>query len=270
MPTSSREDFVNGLLTVVFGVLLYFSARDFSSLLRRYLVATHEAKLADSTKSGFLANVSHELRTPLNAIIGFSEAMGIGIGGRLNAKHQEYVEDIRESGEHLLNLIEDLIDFSRVDLGHFEIDDERVVALDALDECVHLVQQRADIKGIAIKVSAPAAPITLLCDRRRLKQVVINLLTNAIKFSDPGATVQLGLSLGANEKAPLVTISDDGVGMSPEDIEVALTPFGRVNAALDRNPLGTGLGLPLCQLIMEAHGGALEVVSENRSTRGQK
>ena len=146
-------------LTVVYGVLLYFSARDFSSLLRRYLVATHEARLADSTKSSFLANVSHELRTPLNAIIGFSEAMGMGMGGRLEAKHQEYVEDIRESGEHLLNPIEDLIDLFRVDLGRFEIDDERVVAPDALDECVRLVQQHADKKGIAINRDFPCGTL---------------------------------------------------------------------------------------------------------------
>jgi len=224
--------------------------------------AKDEAEVASRAKSDFLAGVSHELRTPLNAIIGFSEVMQNEMFGPIGDSHyQEYASDIHDSGHHLLSLINDILDLSKIEAGKFELHEEAVTVTDTIEAALRLVSQRADKAGVElVRAVAPHLP-WLYADGRVLKQVLLNLLTNAVKFTPLDGRVTIGADLGPGGDLVL-TVADSGVGMSAEDLEQALTPFGQVESDIVRMQEGTGLGLPLSKHLVELHGGSLTIESK--------
>ena len=223
--------------------------------------AKEEAEVASRAKSDFLAGVSHELRTPLNAIIGFSEVMQNEMFGPMGDSHyHEYAADIHESGHHLLSLINDILDLSKIEAGKFELHEETVTVTDTIEAALRLVGQRAEKAGVElVRAVAPRLP-RLYADGRALKQVLLNLLTNAIKFTPQGGRVTIGADLAPGGDLAL-TVVDTGVGMSAEDMEQALTPFGQAESDIAREQEGTGLGLPLTKHLVELHGGSLTIES---------
>ena len=226
-------------------------------------VAKETAELANKTKSEFLANMSHELRTPMNSIIGFSEIMKDRILGPLgNDKYAEYIENIYNSGRHLLDLINDILDLSKIEAGRFELQEEDVDTLGLLRSCHTLLSERAKRAGLHLRVVAEEGVPDMHADGRRLKQVLLNLLTNAIKFTNPGGSVTLEASVDATRGLEIKVI-DTGIGMKPEDLPRALEKFSQIDSALNRQHDGTGLGLPIAKSLMELHGGGLELQSKH-------
>lgn len=219
------------------------------------------AEQANRAKSEFLANMSHELRTPLNAITGFAQAMEAGIGGTLAPKHLEYVGDIRASGDHLLELINDVIDLSKVELGAIELNEDDIELGKIIPSCVRFVSERVAQTRLKIEIESLSDIPFLRADRRKVRQVVLNLLSNAIKFTDEGGSVRVGARVQDDGSVEL-WVHDTGIGMSAADIETALTMFGKIDIAEHSNAEGVGLGLPLSKSLMEAHGGTLEIESE--------
>ncbi len=224
--------------------------------------ARQQAEFANRAKSEFLANMSHELRTPLNAIIGFSEMIRDGAFGPVgNAKYIEYAGDIHESGAHLLELINDILDLSKVEAGEIALNEEIVDFARALHACVRLVGARARANGLALDVDIPDDLPHLLADERKVKQIFINLLSNAIKFTEPGGRVSLRVSVRADRDIEAV-VADTGIGIAPRDIDQVMKPFFQVDSRLARKYEGTGLGLPLCKSLVALHGGSLKLESE--------
>jgi PAS domain S-box-containing protein len=222
--------------------------------------ARDEAELASRSKTEFLANMSHELRTPLNAVIGFSDVLIGEIFGPLgDARYRDYVHDIRDSGNHLLNLINDVLDVAKIEFGRIELTEESVPLGEIIDACVRLVRARADAAGVAVATELPAGLPALRADVRRMKQIVINLLSNAVKFTPSGG--QVTISAATDAGGLVLAVSDTGIGMAPEDLAIALRPFGQIDSRLARKYQGTGLGLPLTKAMAELHGGSLELIS---------
>ncbi len=222
--------------------------------------ARRAADFANHSKTEFLANMSHELRTPLNAILGFSEMIEGQMFGPIDAKYVDYVHDIHRSGEHLLALINDVLDLAKLEAGKLELH-ESVIALPALiADCLTLVRGRADAGRVRLRSDpAPTLP-QLRADARAVKQVLLNFLSNAVKFTHQGGAVTVGAALDASGEIVL-SVTDTGIGMSTAEVEVALSPFGQVNSQLAQKHEGTGLGLPICKSLMELHGGALAIAS---------
>ena len=228
---------------------------------RRRLEAEKEhAEAANRAKSEFLANMSHELRTPLNAIIGFSEALLSGLFGPSPPKHQEYIASIHASGQHLLSLVNDVLDMAKVEAGRLELYPEPVPITVLLGECLDLMEAVADRKGVRMEGELVERGLTVIADTVRLRQAVLNLLSNAIKFTPAGGRVRAEAARREDGSVAL-TIADSGIGMSPEDIQIALEPFRQVNSYITKAQSGTGLGLPLAKRFVEAHGGRLELSS---------
>jgi signal transduction histidine kinase len=229
--------------------------------------ARRAAEVANRSKSEFLANMSHELRTPLNAILGFSEMIGQEILGPIGAKYLEYARDIHASGRHLLELVNDVLDLSKLEAGKVELHETDIDVSALIADCLTLVKARADSGQVALKVEiAPGFP-GLRADLRSLKQVMLNLLTNAVKFTPEGGDVVISAEID-RKGAVDISVRDTGIGMSQNEVEIALTPFGQVDSHLSRKHEGTGLGLPICKSLIELHGGTLAVASEpNVGTR---
>ena len=224
------------------------------------LRARDEAELASRSKTEFLANMSHELRTPLNAVIGFSDVLSGELFGQLgDRRYREYACDIRESGLHLLKLINDVLDVAKIEHGNIEIADEVVDVGTVVDSCVRLVRERAAAAGVTLAVDLEPDLPTLHADGRRLKQILINLLSNAIKFTPAGGCVTV--EAAAEERGFRLSVADTGIGIAAEDLETALRPFGQVDTRLSRKYQGTGLGLPLAKAMAELHGGGIELAS---------
>ncbi len=224
--------------------------------------AMREAEVASRVKSEFLAAVSHELRTPLNAIIGFSDMIRTATHGEIaNERYREYIGDIHDSGQHLLELINDILDLSKIEAGKDELARQPVVIAENARSAITLVRQRAREGGVAVTLDiAPGLP-ALDADPRRLKQVFVNLLTNAIKFTPRGGTVTLAARRVADRGLEL-SVADTGIGIAPEDIPKALSQFGQIKKDPEFAQEGTGLGLPLSKAIVESHGGTLVIESE--------
>ena len=217
--------------------------------------AKEEAEIASRAKSEFLANMSHELRTPLNAIIGFSEVLQEEIFGPIdNSKYRGYVGDIHDSGQHLLSIISDILDLSKIESGKAMLNEEVVDLGELARSCVRLVKVRAEESGLRIGEVYPSEPAYILADMRMIKQVIINLLSNAIKFTPAGGRIDL-LIKRSKRGGMRIQIVDTGIGIDPKDIGKALSPFGQVDSALERKYEGTGLGLPLTKSMVELHGG---------------
>ena len=224
--------------------------------------ALDDAETANRSKSEFLANMSHELRTPLNAIIGFSEIIRSGLfGPDERVKDQEYANDIYDSGQLLLNLINDILDISKVELGTDELDEVGIKATDLVNSVVVLVRERAHKTRVKIQTGIADDLPMLFVDEQKLKQILINLMSNSIKFTPAGGSVDLRVWRDA-ENGFLFEVTDTGIGIEARDIAKALQPFGQIDSALNRNHAGTGLGLPLAKKLTEMHGGTLELQSK--------
>ena len=223
-------------------------------------VALEQQILANRAKSEFLANMSHELRTPLNAIIGFSEMLKQEFFGDLNEKQAEYVRDINMSGSHLLNIINDILDISKIEAGDMELNEEEVDLEEMIDGCISLVKHRAETGQVTLVTDFRSSMKVIRVDAQKLKQIMLNLLSNAVKFTPEEGTIEVGVDVD-KEGAFVLSVTDTGVGMSPEQIPEAMRPFGQVDNAISRESEGTGLGLPLTKSLVEAHGGTLEVES---------
>jgi len=224
--------------------------------------ARDEALAADRTKSAFLATMSHELRTPLNAIIGMSEMLSLELFGPLGAqRYREYSQAICESGRHLLAIVNDVLDLSRVATGKLQLHPEDIDLAAQIESSCRLVRDKAFETGIELQVEPPAEPVVALrADPVRLKQILLNLLSNAVKFSPTGGRITISSGI-RNGTDAYVTVADTGIGMSPADVAIALLPFRQVDNSHTRKYEGTGLGLPLSKALAEGHGGQLEIVS---------
>jgi signal transduction histidine kinase len=224
--------------------------------------AKEKAELANRAKSEFLANMSHELRTPLNAIIGFSELLRTEALGQLgHDSYRDYARAVHESGVHLLDIINDILDLSKIEAGTVELRDETVDVGAIAAGCVRIITERAASGGVTLVNEIPADLPMLRADERLLKQILLNLLSNATKFTQSGGSVTLGAALRPEGGIALV-VADTGIGIAEADIERALTPFVQIDGALNRRYPGTGLGLPLTRSLAELHGGVLEIRSE--------
>ncbi|MBT5051217.1 MAG: PAS domain S-box protein [Rhodospirillaceae bacterium] len=220
-----------------------------------------QAELANRTKSEFLANMSHELRTPLNAIIGFSDMIEGQTHGPVGSlKYIEYGKDINRSGLHLLELINDILDLSKIEAGKIDLYEDTIDVFKLVKSCLGLVRERAKTGGIDLKLDMADDLAPLFVDERRVKQILINLLSNAIKFTPAGGEVGIGI-WSRPDTGYVFQVSDTGIGIAPDAITLALTPFKQIDGALNRKFEGTGLGLPLTKSLVEMHGGSLTLKS---------
>jgi PAS domain S-box-containing protein len=225
--------------------------------------AKERAEATSRQKSEFLASVSHELRTPLNAIMGFSEVMRLGRFGEIdNEKYRGYVQDIHASGAHLLSLIDDLLDLSKVEAGKLELNFTSVNLGEVAEHAMKLLGEQATAARVVLRKSFPADLPSVVADLRSMRQVMLNLLSNAIKFTDPGGQVVISAQLLASGELKL-KVKDSGIGMDEDQLKSALEPFGRV-VTEGRNVQGTGLGLPLTKALVEANRASFQLSSEPR------
>jgi signal transduction histidine kinase len=225
------------------------------------LIAMKEhAEVANRSKTEFLANMSHELRTPLNAIIGFSQVMaGEMLGPITTTRYVGYARDILASAEHLLGIINDILDVSKLESGKTELVEEVIDLPSAIADVILLVEGKAKAADIRLVARQDGEVPLLRGDLRKVKQIVLNLVTNAIKFSRGGGDVEI--TLKDESGAAVVAVTDRGVGMDPHEVELAMTRFGQVSGPWTREHAGTGLGLPLAIGLAELHGGTLSIVS---------
>jgi signal transduction histidine kinase len=235
-----------------------------TSLEQKVSEKTAQLELANRHKSEFLTNMSHELRTPLNAVIGFSDVLKEQYFGELNAKQQEYVKDINESGQHLLSLINDILDLSKIEAGHMDLDLSEFSLPMALDNAMVLVRERAHRQQLQLRADVAPDVAVVTADERKFKQILINLLTNAVKFSYPGGwvevTVRHGKNISTNEV--VITVKDSGLGIAREDQAAIFEEFHQLKSTGSAKLEGTGLGLSLAKRLVELHGGRIWVESE--------
>ncbi len=252
---------MTGSATSEGGSIIFLS--DFTAIkereesLRR---AKREAEAANASKTRFLANMSHELRTPLNAIIGFSEIISGQLFGKLgNGRYLDYSQDILRSGRHLLAVINDVLDLSKSEAGKMVLAARDTDMRDVLEDCVSMVREQCTVAGLTLSVSGMDQPLPMRGDAAKLRQIFLNLLSNAIKFTETGGRVALSANAAADRIE--VTVADTGIGMDPQDVEVAFQPFSQVDNRLERRYEGTGLGLPLTKALVDLHKGNIAIDS---------
>jgi signal transduction histidine kinase len=242
-------------------VSAYSDVTDIKASERKLIEARSQAELANRAKGDFLANMSHELRTPLNAIIGFSEVISNELFGPIvNEKYLEYITDIHASSLHLLSIINDVLDMSKIEAGKVELAKEIVPVQGLIREVMRMVHERAQSRDIELTVQMLEEEIDIWADERSMKQIFLNLLSNAIKFSREGGTVYIR-AIAERPDVAVFEIEDHGIGMNEAEQERALQPFGQAQPATTRTYGGTGLGLPITKGLVEAHGGTLTISS---------
>jgi two-component system, cell cycle sensor histidine kinase PleC len=260
---------MNGVNATVTAMLEYRAEKDaLIAELEQSKSISEEARLraeeANQAKSRFLATMSHELRTPLNAILGFSEIMRSEIlGPHENPTYKEYANDIHESGQHLLNLINEILDISRIEAGRYELREAPVALVSVVEDCQRLLRLRAESKGLRIVERFEPDLPQLFADERALRQICLNLLSNAIKFTPTGGTVTLAIG-----KTPIggqfLSVKDTGPGIPGEEIPRVLRSFGQGSLAHHSAEGGTGLGLSITKGLTELHDGTFEIRSKLR------
>jgi signal transduction histidine kinase len=247
-------------------VSVYSDITDLKASERKLIQARSQAEMANHAKSEFLANMSHELRTPLNAIIGFSEIIAHELFGPLgNEKYLDYMKDIHQSSLHLLSIINDVLDMSKIEAGKLELSKEPLNIRHLIGEVIRMMRERADSRGIGLVTKLSGEEVEIWADERAMKQIFLNLLSNAIKFSRDGGEVCIRV-ISDEPGLAVVEFEDHGIGMNEEELERALQPFGQAKPSTTRNYGGTGLGLPITKGLIEAHGGKLAI--ESRAGQG--
>jgi signal transduction histidine kinase len=244
------------------GVVIHTDITESKNREMQLLAAKDQADSVNQMEIKFLANMSHELRTPLNAIIGFSEMIGNEMFGPVRVpKYLEYIADIRQSGVHLLDVINDILDISKVESGTVVLEQASVDLGQIIETCHRLVMLRAEAKSLDLTIEIADTIPAIRGDRRRIIQLLLNLLANAIKFTEDGGNiVSWVVHMPSGEVA--ISVCDSGIGISAENIENAVEPFFQVDSSLARPHEGTGLGLTLSKMFAELHGGRLEITSE--------
>jgi len=226
--------------------------------------ARRRAEDANLAKSRFLASMSHELRTPLNAILGFSEVMANEVLGPMsNPTYRDYAHDVHDSGQHLLDLINEILDLSRIEAGRYQLNEEPVMLLSVVEDCCHMMELKARTKDIRIVQDFESGLPRLFVDERAVRQITLNLLSNAIKFTTTGGEirVRVGWTAGGGQ---YLSVKDNGPGIPEDEIPVALSAFGQGSIAIKSAEQGTGLGLPIVQGLLAMHGGEFELHSKLR------
>lgn len=218
------------------------------------------AEMANTAKTRFLANMSHELRTPLNAVIGFAEMMRDAVVAPLDARYREYATDIVASGQHLLGVINDVLDIAKGDVGKLKLNEEIVDLAELIEECRRLFRLEAQSAGLTLETTVQPGLPPLIADPLRLKQVLLNLISNAVKFSSQGGFVSVTVAAGAGGGIE-IAVADMGIGMTEEEAQRAQEPFQQIDNSLTRRYEGAGLGLPISKRLVELHGGTLTIKS---------
>ena len=242
---------------------------------RSHLIASKQtAEKANRAKSEFLANMSHELRTPMNHIIGFTELIAGKECGEINDLQEEYLNDVLNAGHHLLSLINDILDLSKVEAGKMNLDTAEIPVRPILENSLTMIKEKAGRHGIQLSLDIANAPDTATADERKFKQVLYNLLSNAVKFTPDGGRIELGCSIrnrdnngkngGSGDKLLTVWVKDSGIGIEPHDLEKIFAPFEQVESSTNRKYQGTGLGLALTKQMVELHGGHMQARSDGK------
>ena len=227
---------------------------------RAMRVAKEEAEAANRAKSEFLANMSHELRTPLNAIIGFADVINKEMMGPLaNDRYRTYVQDIHASGTHLLSIISDILDLAKAAAGKLELSETQFDARDAVNAACRLIRQRIEQAALSLMITLPPDRIIIYADERKVKQVLLNLLSNACRFTLAGGRIECSLAIKPD--GIVFAVSDTGIGIAAEHLDRVQNPFVQVESSLRRVSGGTGLGLALVKAMAELHGGRLRLDS---------
>jgi PAS domain S-box-containing protein len=245
------------------GVHIYAVAHDFSAhraAADALKAAKESAEQANETKTQFLANMSHELRTPLNAVIGFSQTLALGLHGPLTPKQLEYVTDIGRAGEHLLGIVSELLDLSVIDSGAMVLSEHLFAPADVVADAIALIRPKAEAADIVLETDIPSGLPQLRADRGKIRQILVNFLSNAVKFTPAGRRISLSAALTPAGEM-IFSIKDEGIGINPADIAQVLSPFGKTKSAYARSHGGVGLGLPLARRLAELHGGAISLES---------
>jgi signal transduction histidine kinase len=228
---------------------------------QKMVEARKQAELANHAKGEFLANMSHELRTPLNAIIGFAEMICEEVLGPLSdRKYLEYIRDIHATGLHLLSIINDVLDMSKIEAGKLELASEPVIVQQVILTSIRMIIEEANARHVEVAAKLPTEEVIILGDERAIKQVALNLLSNAIKFSKKGGRIEVRATRETTGHL-LLEFEDDGIGMTDEELDHAMQPFGQCKPVSTRAESSTGLGLPITKGLVEAHGGTLSVES---------
>lgn len=251
---------LRSLIAIAIGGFLFWQLRWREKTLADLAAARSAAEGSNKAKAYFLANMSHELRTPLNAILGFSEIIKNASFGPISSNYREYAQDIHNSGAHLLSLINEVLDLSKLEAGQFEIV-EQIVDLTALAETsMRFVEPQAQRQNISLSFSVEPAASLIRADERRMRQILINILANAVKFTPAGGLIRLTVS--RNPTGLLIRVSDTGIGIPADKIKTAMEAFSQIETGTTRAHQGTGLGLPLAKRLAEMHGGTLTLESE--------
>jgi signal transduction histidine kinase len=252
------SDFVIFIIFILFVFIVSFFTIELAKKVQKLRESERNALAASKAKSDFLANMSHELRTPLNAIIGFSEMLMSEYFGKINNKQRERLVDINSCGNHLLSLINDILEFSKGQAGKLEIRPEEVAFRKVVREAIRMFEERAKAEGISIITNMSKDSPHIMVDKRKMKQVMINLISNSVKFCSNGDVVEVYDKYDEHGNYSIY-VKDTGEGMNPSDIPKALSAFGQVSE--NKASGGTGLGLPICRLFVELHNGDIKIES---------